>query len=150
MMTGYRWVAGFVFCALSAAAAESQKSLKDGGTWVSDKAPKVKVKLEPAHQGVKQSLNQGVHVSMNKGGEQNPPSIGITFVDANGKKTYVELKAVDPFKFPTQYETSSATVNSRAQSFIGFELKIPFGSEKSTVLKSEDLRKEDEPDLEKR
>ena len=138
-------VCGLIAFSLLTRAEESHKTLKEGGTWVSTQPPKVKVKLDPVNQGVKQSVNQGVHVSLNKGGEQNPSSIGITFVDASGKKTYVELKAANPLQIPTQYEgESTATAGSRAQSYVGFELKIPFGSEKSTVLKSEDFHKESE------
>jgi hypothetical protein len=129
-------------------AGEAPKNLKEGGTWVSDESPKVKVKLDPAKPSLKQqsaTQGQGVHVFLNKSEGKNPASIGMTFVDAAGKKTYVELKAADPMKFPTRYEgASSATADSRSQSYIGFELKIPFGSTKSTVLKSEDLHKETE------
>ncbi|MEO5971287.1 MAG: hypothetical protein ABIQ95_15280 [Bdellovibrionia bacterium] len=127
--------------ALSSSAEESRRTLKEGGIWESTKPPKVKVKLDPASQGVREEMSQGVHVSINnKGSDRNPSSIGINFVDSKGKKTYVELKAVDPMKDPAQYEgSSSATPRASSQSFIGFELRIPFGSTQSTVLKSEDL-----------
>jgi len=110
------------------------------GVWVGNSAPVSQVKVDPT--------SHGVAVTVNKDKDQVPNSIGITFFDANGNKTALELKAVDPWWEPgfTPGSTQtrfSGTLGPSAQSFIGFELQIPFGSEAPTVVRSEDLKKTD-------
>src|SRR5690242_9500032 len=58
------------------------------GTWESKSEEGSKVKVKMHHSGVT--------VTVNKDKDHVPKSIGMTFYDENGKKTNVQLQAVDP------------------------------------------------------
>jgi hypothetical protein len=106
--------------------------------WLGNLAPGVQVKVD--------EVSLGVAVTLDKDKDQIPKSIGITFFDVNGNKTALELKAVDPWTDPGPNPGSpqtrfSGTLSPAAQSFIGFEIQIPLGSEAPTFVRSEDLKR---------
>ena len=107
--------------ALSLAATENSK------TWTDKNGRGFKVKFDPVHHGV--------DVFLDKDAQTLPQSIGMTFYQPNGQATSIRLRAIEPSRF-------SGTYGPTAQSFVGFEIQIPVGSEKSTLVKSEELDQE--------
>lgn len=107
--------------------------------WVSNSAHQVRVKVDPS--------KNGIAVTMNKGKDQIPKSIGITFFDANGNSTAVELKTVEPPaempNAPSSQASYAGDLSPSAQSFVGFELRIPLGSDSPTIIHSDDLKRTD-------
>lgn len=108
------------------------------GVWVGKSTPGVQVKVD--------TVSHGVSVTLNKDKDQILKSIGITFFDANGNRTALELKAADPWSEPGINPDLSQThftgsLSPAAQSFVGFEIQIPFGSDSPSIIRSEDLKK---------
>ncbi len=101
-----------------------------GGTLVHGGGQKMEVAID--------SAQNKVHVYVLKRSKTFPGAIGISLLDSQGNKTLLELKTIDPEKNPLQYSTSLTGGN---QSYVGFELKIPFKKEKPLVIESADLVK---------
>ncbi len=106
--------------------------------WIGDNTPGVKVKV---NQNTK-----GVEVTLNKDNDHLPKSVGITFFDEKGNRTTLELKAMEPWTDPAKIPNPNmpqfvGALSSSNQSFTGFELSIPFGSDSKKIIRSQDLRK---------
>lgn len=96
-----------------------------GGVLVGNESHQVELSLDSSHKKV--------DVYVLKSPDQPPESIGLTLLDANGNRRVFELKALEGPAQPTQYH---GTLGPGEQSFIGFEVRIPFQSDPSAVFKS--------------
>ena len=123
----------------AAAADHSPKQSFSSGTWASETPSRVQVKIHPA--------GKGVDVIVNKDKDQLPLSLGITFFNAEGKPTSIELKTIDASRDASLYhgnwEAMPESLSPNAQSFVGFEIRIPFGFKPVKVLRSEFMEKKD-------
>lgn len=63
-----------------------------------------------------------------------PGAIEVSLKDQNGKSRKIQLKSIDPNRDPLHYYTS---VTGGSQSYVGFEIRIPFRKEPPMVLKSD-------------
>lgn len=109
---------------------ESPKPGHLEGAWVAQGVPKIRVEVD--------SGKKKVQLSLIKPTNRAPRSVGLTFIDSQGNKRLIELRALSPEADQIRYQ---ATL-SKAESFIGFEVKIPFSSQKPTVIKSEEMIQE--------
>ena len=101
--------------------------------WEGTTDPRVQVQVDP-------TINDIV-VSLNKDKDLVPKSIGIVFYDIKGDSTILELKTIDPVPDPSSSMAHfSGTLSPAAQSFIGFEIHIPFETQ-TTVIHSSELKK---------
>jgi hypothetical protein len=108
------------------------------GEWKDKKASNVHVQLDDGRRVV--------HVSVQKDEKSRPKSLLITFFDKQGHSFPMELKAENPLNhagyLPGGPEGHFAgDLREAGQSYVGFELKIPFGHEKAEVLKYDDFEK---------
>ena len=104
--------------------------MSSGGTWTGEGVQSVKLKID--------SGKSGIEVTLNKNADKTPRAIGISFIDSKGGKTTVELKAIEPPSGPASlYQGKFEPWSS---SFVGFELRIPFGK-KPKIIRSEQLKK---------
>lgn len=103
-------------------------------TWENLKVPEMNVQFD--------SFRQKVNVTLKKETLEYPRSIGITFFDADGNKTEVELKALSPLYDPNaRLGHYSGALSARSAPFVGFEIKIPFGSTSHKIIKSTEFKK---------
>ncbi len=116
---------------LSAVAQESDLNPRTVGTWQSKGVPEVRVEV----LSVEKSADRTVELSLIKPSDSAPQSIGITFLNTDGSRRLIELKAMDPAQTPVRYQGSL----SKAESFVGFEIKIPFKSQKAKLLRSKQM-----------
>ena len=131
-----RFLTIVLFLATICFADDASKLASKAGVWVGGSNPGVQVKVD--------AISNGVTVTLNKDKDQTPQSVGITFYDTNGNGTALELKSTGPWLWtnPAIYHTQfSGTLSPAAQSFIGFELQIPFGSDNPRIIRSDDLQK---------
>lgn len=124
-------ILSLLICTSSFASEFLIKEMK-GGSWeVKEsklKIPRLRVDVDPKIPNVS--------VEFNKPNKTEPKSIGITFFDSQGNKTVVKLKAMDRSQHPLKYQAPL----SKAESFVGFELKIPYVSAKPTIIHSSDMK----------
>ncbi len=125
---------GLISCSVLAADGASSPSLSDG-TWTQT-SPAVQIRIR-SKKGVEVTLHENKTL---------PKSIGVTFFDAEGKPTTLELRAADHAREPNRYSgpwksVTSGGLNADAQSFVGFEIRIPFGSKSPQVLRSQFMKK---------
>lgn len=101
------------------------------GEWIvrenQPKIPKLQVKID--------SLNKKVSLTVPKDAKGSP-SVKFTFLDSDGHRTSIDLKAMDVPNFPARYYEGQIT---NAASFIGFEIKIPLYSHRPTVVHSRQM-----------
>lgn len=103
-------------------------------TWENLKIPETHVQLD--------SFRQKVNVTLKKESYEFPRSIGITFFDAQGNKTELELKALSPPYDPNAHIGHySGALSARSAPFVGFEIKIPFGSTSHKILRSNEFKR---------
>ncbi|MBL7713872.1 MAG: hypothetical protein JNL01_00305 [Bdellovibrionales bacterium] len=128
------FVCGFsVITGVSPTAWAIQKSQ----TWVGQNPAGLQVQFDSKTSGIAVTIPQK---------DDNPKSLTITLLDAKGNKTHLELKAMDPWQMPgvdrqiarTHF---SGTLSPANQSFVGFEIRIPLGSDAPVVVRSKDLKK---------
>jgi hypothetical protein len=118
---------------LVAYADSSVKSLDRSEVWVMNGPPGLALKLDPVYHVI--------DVTLLKDLDQLPTSIGVTLFDSNGGSTLLELKALDVEGLNSYRGAYSGVLSPTAQSVIGFEIRIPFGSGSDTILRSEDMNK---------
>lgn len=87
---------------------------------------------------VELSIDQGrstVDVYVIRGQNQFPDSLGLSLLDSSGNKRLLELRATQsPSQaLPLQYH---GQLEPGQQSYVGFELKIPFALEPAAIFKS--------------
>lgn len=102
-----------------------------GGVW---EVPKSKVELPKLRLDI-DPKKKNISVTFQPGNKTEARSIGITLFDSEGNKTEIELKAMDRTQDPFRYQAPL----DKAESFVGFELKIPFTSPKAKTIKSADM-----------
>ncbi|HTL11029.1 MAG TPA: hypothetical protein VL588_00995 [Bdellovibrionota bacterium] len=133
------WILAPVLAALGIAAhAAPPPSATSTGTsvWSGGSSPEVQVTVD--HK------TNGVTVKMSKYSEKKPRSLNILFFDDKGQSTAVELKATEPATLPgvpkgVPEANYAGAMSPAAQSFVGFEIRIPLGGRQPTVLRSQDL-----------
>lgn len=116
-----------IFFSLLLSVASASEPLR---TWVSrdaNKGPNARLEFN--------APEKKVYVTLLKGTKTTPRSVGVTFTNSAGKKTMIELKALDPLSFPVRYQGNM----NQAESFVGFEIKIPLPSRKPLILKSHQM-----------
>ena len=109
----------------------SFSSARADETWTDRLDPALSVRLR----------GRAVTLTMKPSTEPVPPSVGITFFDQNGGRRTVELKALSPDR-----KTSGGSDLLRfegpwypvTQSYIGFEIRIPLGTDTGKVIHSSD------------
>ncbi len=101
------------------------------GAWVSNPS---QVSLPQLRVDVAGSERK-VILTLLKPTKEKPASVGIAFIDALGNRTLVELKTLEPNRFPMRYEGGLP----KAESFVGFEISFPFKSKSKKVIHSRDL-----------
>ena len=111
-----------------------------GETTFADSPPRVWEGTAAAGTTVKVvTQSKGVNVTVNRDQDRVPTSVGITFFNASGKATTLELKGVDLRLDPAASRGMySGSLPPSARSFVGFELQIPFGAR--TRIRSQDLK----------
>ncbi len=112
----------------------SESSGPHGGTVVSAAGQQMEVSIVSSMA----SSETKVHVYVLKRNKTFPGAIGISLLDSKGNKTLLELKTIDPNQHPLLYSNS---LTGGSQSYVGFELKVPFKKEKPLVIHSTDLVK---------
>ena len=108
------------------------------GEWKDKKASNVHVQLDEG--------KRVIHVTVQKDEKSRPKSLLITFFDKQGHSFPTELKAENPLNHagyvPGGPESHFAgDLREAGQSYVGFEIKIPFGPKKAEVLKYQDFEK---------
>jgi len=103
--------------------------------WMMSSPPALSVKVDPAYHLI--------DITLLKDQDQLPTSIGVTLFDANGGSTVLELKALETVETDPTRVTYSGVLSPAAQSVIGFEIRIPFGTGSATILRSEDMKKQE-------
>ena len=108
------------------------------GEWQAKKSPAVRVQLN--------ENKPQVHLSLKKDSKGRPESVLITFIDKSGQSHPVELKAENPLNHvgynPDGTESHFAgNLRESGQDFVGFQISIPFGSEKSEVLRFDEFER---------
>jgi len=96
-----------------------------GGVVLSGSGQSVEVSLDP--------VQSKVNVYVIKSTKEFPKSIGLSLRDSKGKVKQLELQTILPDTNPVQYSTSLV---GGSQSYMGFEIKIPFRNEPHLILKS--------------
>ena len=104
------------------------EALEKPGFWVREQPPRMSVKVD--------NVRRYIDVSLVKEQDLMPRSIGITFFDPKGVPTLVELK---PLEGATGHYQGA--LDPSAQSSMGFEVQIPFGSKTPKRFKSSELKK---------
>lgn len=122
-----------VLSSLVASAATSHQSQDHSEVWVMTAPPGLSVKLNSDHRII--------DITLPGDESQLPPSIGVTLFSSDGGQTFLELKSVDPSGGASGRGDYSGVLSPAAQSVMGFEIRIPFGEDSSTTLKSEDMVK---------
>ena len=105
----------------------------DSDIWVMSSPPALTVKVDPVYHMI--------DVTLLKDQDQLPTSIGVTLFDSNGDSTLLELKALENSSDDSSHRAYSGSLSPSAQSVIGFEIRIPFGTGSATILKSQDMKK---------
>lgn len=133
MTKNYRkyWIsvalAAFVLMAHSEAG-ETSTVGPHGGIIATSGKEKVEVSIDQS--------KKKVHVYVIQKTKEFPGSIGIALRNDKGQETVLELKTIDPDRNPLHYSTSLVGGN---QSFVGFEIKIPFGRQPPLIFRSHSL-----------
>lgn len=109
--------------------------------WVGHTDPGVRIQVD--------QVSHGVAVTVEGGEGNTPKAVDITFYGSDGQMTWMQLQAVHPGvrvgqgHGPTQAQYSGV-LSQAAESFVGFELKIPFGGTTAAkTIRSEDLKNPD-------
>jgi len=101
--------------------------------WMMSSPPALTVQVDPVYHMI--------DITLLKDQDQLPTSIGVTLFDSEGGSTLLELKALEPSTADSTRSTYSGVLSPSAQSVIGFEIRIPFGTGSATILRSEDMKK---------
>jgi len=97
-----------------------------GGVLLGNDSQQVELSIDPAHSSA--------DVYVIKGQKQFPDSIGLTVLDAVGNRRVFELKALESNAASSPQFHGS--LDASQQSYVGFEIRIPFTTEPPATLKS--------------
>ncbi len=99
-----------------------------------EKGPHGGVLMHSAGQSVEVSVDQKrVQVYVLKRTKNFPGAIAVSLKDSEGRSRELQLKTIDPTRDPILYSTP---IDGGSQSFVGFEVRIPFKKERPLVIKS--------------
>lgn len=122
----WMWIA-LVSMSFFARGGSAEETGPHGGVVMSNSGQQVEVSID--------SNKKRVHVYVLKRTKDFPGAIGISLKDSFGRNTNLELKTSNPKNDPIQYSTP---ISGGSQSYVGFELKIPFQREKPLIFTSPD------------
>jgi hypothetical protein len=97
----------------------------------------------PEARVVVDEAKRSVVVSVERDRARIPRAVGFRIFHADGGTVDVQLQAIDPrddrHGVPARF---SGTFSPYAGSFVGFELKIPLDSTRTSVIRSEQMKRE--------
>ena len=117
----------FLFVALAASYGWADNSTTWETKHTFEGVPQARVQID--------AQNKKVYFTFLKENNLRSRALGMTLKDSLGNKTSIELKAMEQVESPRRY----VGIISGTESVVGLEIRIPLGSERSTVIGSDQV-----------